>query len=86
MQRIVGKRAHRKGRSVGAPDDHGAGPFEVGDNRAVFARDHVAIGDDAIVGRIADLVSIDLGRDRYAVQWTQSIPLRPRLVGSVRGG
>jgi hypothetical protein len=47
MQRIVSKWTHRKGRGVGAPDDHRAGLFEVGDNRAVFARDHVAIGDTA---------------------------------------
>src|SRR5438132_1080320 len=86
MQRIIGKDAHREGWGVGPPDDDGARPPEIGDDRGVLGRDVVAKGDNAVVGGAADLVGVDLGRDRYAVQRAQGLAPRLCLVGRVRRG
>jgi len=81
VQRIVGKGAHREGRGVGPANDDRSRAFEIGDDRGIARRDVVAEGHDAVIGRAAGLVGVDLGRDRHTVQWAEHVCPPPRLVG-----
>ena len=86
MQGIVGKGTHREGRGVGPADDDCPRAFEVGDDRGIARGDVVAERDDAVVGRAAGLVGVDLGRDRHPVQWAERLPPCLHLVRFVGGG
>ena len=83
VQRVVGEDAHREGGRIGAADDDRAGMLQVGDDRAVFLGDEVLERDDAVVGRQAGLVDVDLGGDRHAVQRRQGMAARAGGVGGL---
>ena len=68
MQRIGRRGAKRKFGRVGAADNDGAGPCQVLDEGRVLRRNHIREGRNAIAGRLALLVDIDLDGDRDAVQ------------------
>ena len=86
MQAVVGVQAHREGGRVGAADDDGACVFEVGDDRTVFLRDEVLERDNAVVGRRAGEIDIDLDGDRHTMQRTQRMAACARGVGGLGGG
>jgi hypothetical protein len=75
--------AHRIGGRVGAPDDHGAGGTEIGDDRVVALGDKVAIGLDPAIGRMALLVDIAFDRDRNAMERGEPFAARPHGIGGV---
>jgi len=85
VQRVVTEQPQRPRRRIGPPDYYGASLLEISNSRVVFARNHVATGNDAVVGRTAGLIGVDLGRDRDAEQRAQNIPRRPRPIGCVSG-
>jgi hypothetical protein len=83
VQVVIGEPAHRVGRRVGAAEEDRAGAPQIGDDGIVLGGDEIAIGDDAIVGRAAALVAIDLGRHRHAVQRSARLATAEGTVGRV---
>ena len=73
MQVVVGEPAKRESRCVGTAEDHRTGAPQVGDDRAVVGRDRIAQRHEAVGGRAAALVDVDLGRHRHAVQYAERV-------------
>ena len=86
MQQIGGEPAIGKRRAVGAPDDHGASLAQIVDDRAVAARNHVALQSKTVGGRKPLLIDIGLHGDRHAGQRTHFLVARDRRINSVSLG
>ena len=86
VQRVVGEPAHRERRRVGAADDDRACLAQVGHDRAVVHRDRILEGDDAVGGRAAGHVDVDLHRDRHAVQRPERVAGAHRCVRRIGRG
>jgi len=81
VERVVREPTHREGGRIGAADDDGAGPAEIGHHRVVAGGHQVLEGDYPVVGGTAGLVHVDLGGDGHAVERAHRPAAGQGLVG-----
>jgi hypothetical protein len=86
MQGVGGDDPHGEGRGIGAAYEDGAGLAQIGDDRRVLRRHEIGERDGAVVGGMAAMVDVDLGRHRHAVQRPQRLTPGARRIAGVGGG